>query len=314
VNFKIAKWNRQVILEKTQKDDDGKAQVLSYRGIMADSKDHLNEGQVFGDHMAVQDFRATWGNARSAPDLPPGHRSKLHPNLFLPPGASEKYASYDDHVRAELMAQRPAGPDSYDARRPCKDVSLITDPEVAVDISTFAYRADEVERGNCWAVRAAELHSSDGEMLIGLGWFMGWYEKTDTVRGCKTMETIGTRNVWAMIVLRDCYHSSNDPGFPKDTAKEQKIGDWLDANGGHQLSQIDYDDIEVQRQLERKKLIDHPPMKTGYSGHYCQHVAGDPTSCQKTGFYMVEDKDKVIDVTELQRELREIDEKFNSIQ
>jgi len=234
--------------------------------------------------------------------------------FFLPPGASEKYASYDDHVRAELMAQRPAGPDSYDARRPCKDVSLITDPEVAVDISTFAYRADEVERGNCWAVRAAELHSSDGEMLIGLGWFMGWYEKTDTVRGCKTMETIGTRNVWAMIVLRDCYHSSNDPGFPKDTAKEQKIGDWLDANGGHQLSQIDYDDIEVQRQLERKKLIDHPPMKTGYSGHYCHHVAGDLTSCQKTGFYMVEDKDKVIDVTELQRELREIDEKFNSIQ
>jgi hypothetical protein len=253
---------------------------VSYKGFIADSHDRLRDGRIFAAHMAVENFRATWGSAHSAPDLPPAHRSKTHPNPLLPPGASEKYASYDDHVRAELMAQTSSGPDSYDAKRPCKDVSLITDPEVAVHISTFAYRADEIERGNCWAARAAELHSPDGEMLIGLGWFMGWHGKTDTVRGCKAMETVGTRNAWAMIVLRDCYHSSTEPGFPKDAAKEEKTSQWLEANAGHALDQIGYDDLEVKRQQERAKLVAHPPMTTTHSTRFCQHVAGDPSSCQ----------------------------------
>jgi len=313
-NFKIAKWKRQVILEKIQKDDEGRARVLSYQGLIADSHDRLREGQLFEDNLVINEFRATWGNARSAPDLPPAHRSKTHPNILLPPGASEKYASYDAHVRAELMALSWQGPDSYDARRPCKDVSLITDPRVAVDISTFAYRADEVERGNCWAVRAAELHSSDGEMLVALGWFMGWHGKADAARGCKAMESIGTRNVWAMIVLRDCYYGSTDPGFPQDAAKEEQVEQWLDANGEHALSQLGYDDLDVKRQVERQRVLDNPPMRTGYSTKFCQHIAADPNSCKTTGFYSVEDKDKSIDLIELQRRLREIDEKYQAIE
>jgi len=307
--FKIVQWKRTVELATTEKSADGADIAVKYSGTIADSGDHLQYGNFFSKESDMTAFRATWGNARSAPDLPSSHRSKTHPNILLPEGATETYATYDNRVRAMLKLSNRI--DSYDARRTCKDVSLINDPRVAVDIARYAYRADEIERGNCWATRAVQLDSPEGEMLIALGWLFDWHGKADTGRACREAEKIGTRDAWAMAILADCYLNSDDPQFPKDAAKLKSATDWLLAHAKYEMDAIDYDDLDVQRKLARQKLIDDPPMRDSSETRYCQHVAGDPSSCPKTGYYSV--PVKVVDQAELQRRLREVDERYASI-
>jgi hypothetical protein len=314
--FDIVEWGGDVRFVSISKTKEGEEVEIDYLGSIASSGDQIDTGEVFEFGVQPSPFRATWGSARSAGDLPAGHRSKTHPNIYLPEGASEKYASYDDHLRAELMPAHRFpdkwGSWSYDARRPCGDAAATTDPDLAVEIAKYAYRADEIERGNCWAAQAVELHSAEGEMLIGLGWFLGWQGKVDTVRGCRAMQAIGTRDVWAMVILRDCYHSSDDPAFPKDGAQEEKISQWLDAHGSGELWRIDSDDLEMQRQAERQKLIDNPPMT-----QICRGLSQSEISIRRSedpGFSGTQTCHDVVNGFELNDELKAIDDKFNAIQ
>jgi hypothetical protein len=310
-HYTIASWKREVELDRTPKSDDGSRVYFKFLGDIADSGDHLTTAVAFGALGITRQFRATWGAARSAPDLPPPHRSKTHPNLLLPSGASEIYASYDDHLRAELMSIHMLGQiDTYDAARPCRETPAITSPDVSQEIARFAYRAGQIERGNCWAERAVQLGSAEGEMLVALGWIEGWHGKKDVARGCKAMEAIGTRSNWAMIALRDCYHDSTDPGFPPDPAKEQKLNEWLNQRATLELSEIGSDDMVVMKQRERQALIDYPPTMTITTSHYCQYSPGG--SCPRTGY--TSSPETVVDQHELAKRLRQIDERYDSMQ
>jgi hypothetical protein len=75
-------------------------------------------------------------------------RSTTNPNILLPPGASEAFASYPAEVRAILQPEYPLTP--ADAERPCSETKQITDANTAVEIGKFAFRAGEIDRAGCW--------------------------------------------------------------------------------------------------------------------------------------------------------------------
>jgi hypothetical protein len=110
--FVLKRWDGVFVLESTGRAEDGNDRDLDLTGAIASSGDHVDAGlgTVGLKHF---DFTATWkpGSAsasaaaylrRIAP-IDDSHRSKTHPNILLPPGAAEVYASWPDDIRAILM-------------------------------------------------------------------------------------------------------------------------------------------------------------------------------------------------------------------
>lgn len=285
-------------------DEDDDDETLS--GSIAASGDHLDAGVLMHNYVNTK-FTATWSTAPDnfVTDIPAFHRSKTRPSILLPPGASEAYASWDDQTRAILMDGDSISEESTlqlnDATKPCGGADSVTDAHLALQIAKYAYRANEIERGNCWAARAAALHNVRAEVLIGLGWSTGWQGRVDLVRTCRTMQTVGERDGWAMHILKECYDNGSVPGFTKDDPEVGKVAQWLEANGGGVDRIIGSDDIEARREAERQELIDHPPMTD------IEHSCTNPgVPCQQV--------ERVVDQNELDRELDAINHRYAAIQ
>ncbi len=228
-----------------------------------------------------------------------GHRSKTHPNILLPVGASEKYASYTSDIRAILMSTHPLS--SEDAKKTCAERGTVFDPDTALEIAKYAYRADDVARGNCWLLTAATHSSIRARTLMAIGWFTGWQGAIDAAKGFGSLNMVGEQDPWAMYFIEECTRAG--VGTTKDEPKADQISNWFRLAGGRQepFDKIDSDDLEVKRQAERQAVIDNPPMM---QNPYCtpKMDRGKPVGCPQ-----------VVDKARLQRMLEGIDEKYKEI-
>jgi len=186
--------------------------------------------------------------------------SKTHPNILLPPGASEDYASYPDDVRAILQPEHPLTP--KDSKRACNDPYVI-DENVALEIGKFAYRAGEIPRGNCWTRKAAMLNSTRGRILLALGWHTGWQGPKDDAKFFGMLKMYEhERDPFGMYYLEQCY--VNGIGTAKDTHEATQVDMWLMTSQAGQDVQmmIGADDEEVMREYRRLQVLMNPPMKS----------------------------------------------------
>jgi hypothetical protein len=306
--LKIQKWDgRSFTL--TSLSSVGKPEERQYSAQIAAAGWYTNSGTELagtGDPVA---FSAVWANLRNTGEYP--HRSKMYPNIELPPGASEKYAAYTPQIRLVLMSDPDASPTKADLLRPCSETRLVTNGSTAVEIARYAFRADELNRGNCWTARAVALGDATGETLASLALMMGWSGKVDSTDGCRKVQAIGNRDVWAMLLLSSCYagYIGDADGFPKDDKKANEIIDLLNSTEHRALLRFRSDDLEYLRGFDRQAVIDNPPMKT------VSNLTGDRNSgtC-KTDYncrvYGTNPTTKVVDQDELQRRLREIDDRY----
>jgi hypothetical protein len=150
------------------------------------------------------------------------HYSKTNPNVILPPGASETYISYPLDVRALLQPDYPIL--EKDAVRPCP-TPLITE-KVALEIARYAYRAGEIERGNCWTMKAAGLGSYRARVLEAVGYQMGWRGPRNDTRAFGELQLIQShKEPWGLLFLMNAYEDGR--GTPRDTHQASIITSYM---------------------------------------------------------------------------------------
>ncbi len=293
----------------------------SYTGKIAPDGLSIADGN-FDWHVATAGsgsghFTLTWTAAAAKAamaDVGPieaPHRSKTHPNILLPGGASEVYATYPSDVRAILMQQHPLP--SQDALLPCDDTKdddglSIKDPNVALEIGRYALRRGEFARGHCWLNHSAYLGSKDGEVLLGVIHLMGWGSPKDEKGAFKFfMDVYRSGNPWAAYFLDRCYREGIGVAASTKWAGQIETSSLLSDDAQTMYALIDSDDLEIQRQKERDDLIQHPPTKPsncaprGHSTPYDDRQA-DAHRC-----------DPIVDQPELARELQGIDDRYAAI-
>ena len=240
------------------------------------------------------------------------HRSKTHPNLLLPGGASEVYATFPNDVRAILIQVHPLP--YRDALLPCDDTKdddglSIKDPNVALEIGRYALRKGEFARGHCWVNHTAYLGSKDAEALLGVIYLMGWGRPKDEVKAYKFFNgAYRSGNPWAAYFLDRCYREGIGTTANPTWAGQIETSSLLSDSAQTMYALIDSDDLEVQRQNERNKLLQNPPRKPS-------NCAPGPARSPYADDHKVDDHrcDPVVDQPELDRELQGIDDRYAAI-
>ena len=226
------------------------------------------------------------------------HFSKLHPNIALPPGAVEQFASFPDFMRAVLQPESPLMPDQ--AKLLCNTKDQVAD-SVALEIGKFAYRAADFPRGYCWLKRAANKGNVRAEVLLGASALMGWGTPKNENAAFKIFsDTDGKKDMWNAWFLEKCY--SEGLGTPVNKQMAARIDTYLmiRQEGRDLFMSVGADDAEVQKANERALLYLHPPMTSHQTcrpglateagvvnGQYCSTV-------------------QTVDENELQRRLKSI--------
>jgi len=212
-------------------------------------------------------YTLTWTNSASnaieAGDVaqfqPPRH-SKTNPNILLPPGAAEVYASYPDIVRAILLPEYALTP--KDAKRPCND-PYVLDANTSLEIARFAYRAGDMKRGDCWLKLAVILNSTRARVIWATTFLYGWQgTPKDEVKGFGMLKMfLETKDPWDIWILGQCY--TDGIGTPKDAHEAVNLTNYAVTHDDvYQVSMmIGADDAEHVREFQRMQVLMNPPTK-----------------------------------------------------
>jgi hypothetical protein len=226
-------------------------------------------------------------------------RSATHPNILLPPGASEEFASYPDYMRGILQHDNPLSPAR--AKLPCNTTVEVSAVE-ALEIGKFAYRVADFSRGHCWVKRSADMGNVRAKVLLGASALMGWGTPKDGDAAFHYfVGADGHQDVWNVYFLEKC--NEEGIGTPVNKQKAAQLDAWLMMRSGGQnlFLAIGADDIEKVKIYKRGLLLMNPPMKSGAT--ICDstpsRMSPAPPSCHT---------DKVVDQEELDEELSAIDE------
>jgi hypothetical protein len=189
-------------------------------------------------------------------------RSIKNPNILLPPGASEEFASFPPEARAILQPEYPLTP--ADSKRPCEETKQITDSNTALEIGKFAFRAGEMDRGACWIDYSIEpLRNIRGNVIRGMLSFLGFGITKDPETAFKYFSAaLPSRDPWGLYFLEQCYMSG--AGTPKDLHQATIIESWMMTHqqGQDVFMSIGADDAEQMRIYRRGLALMFPPTKS----------------------------------------------------
>ena len=207
----------------------------------------------------------TWNKAASnaitgagAAQFQAPRHSTTNPNILLPPGAAEVYASYPDVVRAILLPEAPLlATDSKLARHE----QSITDAATALEIARFAYRAGEMKRGDCWLLAAMGLGSVRAKVIDATIFIHGWQgTPKDPARGFGILKAnLGTHDPWDIWILTNCYIDGT--GTPKDAHQAAILTSYaLTHDDVYDVSQmVGADDAQLVAEFQRLSVYMDPP-------------------------------------------------------
>jgi hypothetical protein len=193
-------------------------------------------------------------------------RSTQHPNILLPPGASEAFASFTSDVRAVLQPEAPLTRD--DAKLPCNATAKVTDAE-ALEIGKYALRAADFVRGRCWINRSAQMGNLRARAIRGLASIQAWGMPQDANAAFDDFEYFNSHpDAWGLYFLKECY--ARGVGTPVNTKAAGNIEMWFFS---HEAGQAVYlaigaDDEEQIRAYKRSLLLINPPMKSSEVCNY----------------------------------------------
>jgi len=239
------------------------------------------------------------------------HRSKTHPNILLPGGATEVYAAFPSDIRAILMQQHPLL--ARDAILPCDDTKdddglSIKDPNVALEIGRYALRRGEYARGHCWLNHSAYLGSEDGKVLLGVIHLMGWGSPKDDQAAFKFFDgSYRSGDAWAAYFLDRCFREGIGIAASTKWAAQIETSSLLSDDAQTMFALIDSDDLEIQRQKEREHVLNNPPSL----GSNCMEHP-NPSVIERNSNHP-NDCHPIVDEVELAKRLKDIDDYYASI-
>ena len=272
--FILKQWGNVFVLDSTLRAEDGKDYSVTMTGVIAPSGDRTDLGHMSFDFTSA-DFTATWkpGSAsasaaaylrRIAP-IEGSHRSKTHPNLLLPPGAAEAYASYPDDIRALLMSGKSLSREVAmqpcdDAKEDDRDNTGVYNAGLALEIGKFALRNGEFLRGRCWINHSAILNQNPrAVVLLGVMHLMGWALPKDGDKACRFFsDEYRSGDPWAAYFLDRCYREGLGGRVNLTFAGQIETSALLSDDAQRMLNLIDSDDLEMQRQKELDALLSDP--------------------------------------------------------
>ena len=227
--------------------------------------------------------------------------SKTNPNILLPPGAAEIYASYPQEVRAILLPDNAITP--ADAKRACRDAA-VTQAPIALEIARYAYRTGDMKRGDCWLQTAMDLGSVRAKVIYAMTFLWGWQgTPQNPPKGFEILKAnLGTHDPWDVWQLTQCY--IDGLGTPKDAHQAAILTSYtLTHDDVYQVSQmVGADDEQLVHEFQRLAVMMNPPTTTSTK---CQMVPvpGGQTKQSCTTTSSVDDK-------ALQRQLGNVDQDY----
>jgi hypothetical protein len=328
--FILKQWGHVFSLDSTLRAEDGKDYDVSWTGVVAPSGDRTDLGHMqFG--FTNVDFTATWkpGSAsasaaaylrRIAP-IDDSHRSKTHPNILLPPGAAEVYASWPDDVRAILMpgghplTHEDAGRPCDDAKEDDRDNTGVYNAGLALEIGKFALRNGELLRGRCWINHSAVLNQNPrAVVLLGIMYLLGWSLPKDGDKACHFFSAeYRSGDPWAAYFLDRCYREGLGGRVNMQFAGQIETSALLSDDALRMFNLIDSDDLEKRRQKELDALASDPAI----FGKTCAPVSQTETLKEKEGRGEYASGGTCIDSVNqglLNQRVKEINDRYNAIQ
>jgi hypothetical protein len=326
--FVLKRWDGVFVLESTGRAEDGNDRDLDLTGAIASSGDHVDAGlgTVGLKHF---DFTATWkpGSAsasaaaylrRIAP-IDDSHRSKTHPNILLPPGAAEVYASWPDDIRAILMpgghplTHEDAGRPCDDAKEDDRDNTGVYDAGLALEIGKFALRNGEYLRGRCWINHSAVLNQNPrAVVLLGILHLMGWTLPKDGDRACRNFSAeYRSGDPWAAYFLDRCYREGLGGRVNLTYAGQIETSALLSDDAQRMFNLIGWDDLEVQRQKDLDALAGDPTLY--YNA--CAPLSQKETSERQRGLNAGDDScAHTVNQVLMDKKVKEINDRYSRIQ
>jgi hypothetical protein len=213
-------------------------------------------------------FTFTWSKAASnrMTDLAVGQfqsarHSQTNPNILLPPGAAEEYASYPDVVRAILLPETGITPG--DAKRACND-PFVNNPATALEVARYAYRQSDRKRGDCWLQTSMKLGSMRAKVVYATTFLYGWQgTPKDEPKGFGILKAnVETKDPWDIWLLTQCYIDGT--GTPKDPQQAAILTAYtLKHDDAYQVSQlVGADDEELVANFQKMSVMMNPPTTT----------------------------------------------------
>jgi hypothetical protein len=244
----------------------------------------------------------------------PEHRSKNNPNILLPAGSAEVYATFPDDVRAFLRADDPVT--VKQAKLPCDDVlesspngsgadPSITDGAVALEIGRFAIRMGDYARGHCWVSASAELGNKRAKVLYGVIYMMGWGVPKDPKKAFDFINgEFRTRDFWASHFLEKCFNEGIGTPVNKQKAAGILGSEFMIEDAENYERLIGYDDLGMRKSDEIADAGSHPPRTLDYC---------NPSTYDQRGNYQPGECFYHVDENALRERLQEINEKYDAI-
>jgi hypothetical protein len=213
-------------------------------------------------------FTLTWNKTASnsmgefaAGQFQAPRHSKTNPNILLPPGAAEAYASYPDVVRAILLPETGITP--ADAKRPCNDPA-VANGAAALEVARYAYRKGEMKRGDCWLQTSLALGNVRAKVVQATTFLYGWQATPkDQPKGFGILKAnLGTKDPWDVWLLTQCYIDGT--GTPKDAHQAAILTSYtLTHDDVYQVSQlVGADDEQLVQVFQRMSVYMDPPTTT----------------------------------------------------
>lgn len=185
--------------------------------------------------------------------------SQTNKDIILPPGASEAYVSYPVDVRALLQPDMPLL-EKY-AYQSCE--FPLANEKVALEIARYAYRAGDIERGNCWTSAASEMGSGHANALLAVGYQMGWRGPKNDVKAFGMLKLmLSKRDPWVILFLYNCY--TDGKGTEKNAHEAAILSSYMITHDDTMavMDMVGSDDASLMRQKARLELLVNPPTKS----------------------------------------------------
>lgn len=318
--YTLTRWDSVFVLD---------CNGASLTGVIAPSGDHTDKGTMLVNATVV-DFTATWKPASSSASaatylrgiapIDDSHRSKTHPNILLPAGAAEAYASYPDDVRAILMSGKTLSREVVmqpceDAREDDRDYTGVYDAGLALEIGKFALRNGELRRGRCWINHSATLNQNPRAVVIlGVLYLMGWALPKDGDHACRFFSAeYRSGDPWAAYFLDRCYREGLGGRVNMTFAGQIETSALLSDDAQRMFNLIDSDDLEKRRQKELDALQSDPAIFT----KTCAPVSQAEAIKEKEGRGQYASGGTCIDSVNqalLNQKVKAINDRYNAIQ
>jgi hypothetical protein len=228
--------------------------------------------------------------------------SKTNPDILLPPGAAEVYATYPQEVRAILLPENAITP--ADAKRACHDAA-VTQAAMSLEIARYAYRTGDMKRGDCWLQTAMDQGSVRAKVIYAQTFLFGWQgTPKDPAKGFGILKAnLGTHDPWDVWQLTQCY--IDGVGTPKDAHQAAILTSYtLTHQDVFDVSQmVGADDEQLVHEFQRLSVMMNPPTTTK-SNCVNEPVPGTNQMKQRcTTMTVVDDK-------AMQRQLGNVDQNY----